>query len=49
MALVLGCTTEVTVQYEGEAEELEGEALAKYKAIYFQKFTDGPRGKIGQA
>ncbi len=42
VALVMGCTTEVTVQYEGEAEELEGEALAKYKAIYFQKFTDGP-------
>jgi len=42
VAWVVGCTTEVTVQYEGEAEELEGEALAKYKPIYFQKFTDGP-------
>jgi general stress protein 26 len=42
VAWVVGCTTEVTVQYEGEAEELEGKALAKYKAIYFQKFTDGP-------
>lgn len=42
VAWVVGCTTEVTVQYEGDAEELEGEALARYKAIYFQKFPDGP-------
>jgi uncharacterized pyridoxamine 5'-phosphate oxidase family protein len=42
VAWVVGCTTEVTVQYEGEAEELEGAALAKYKPIYFQKFPDGP-------
>ena len=42
VAWVVGCTTEVTVQYEGEAEELEGPALAKYKPIYFQKFPDGP-------
>ena len=42
VAFVAGCTTEITVQYEGEAEELEGDALAKYKPIYFQKFPDGP-------
>src|SRR5260370_13816655 len=42
VAWVVGCKAEVTVQYEGEAEELEGEALAKYKLIYFQKYTDGP-------
>jgi general stress protein 26 len=42
VAWVVGCTTEVSVQYEGEAEELEGEKLAKYKKIYFAKFTDGP-------
>ncbi len=42
VAWVVGCTTEVTVQYEGEAEELEGAALAKYKPTYFQKFPDGP-------
>jgi uncharacterized pyridoxamine 5'-phosphate oxidase family protein len=41
-AWVVGCTTEVSVQYEGEAEELEGATLAKYKPIYFRKFTDGP-------
>lgn len=42
VAWVVGCTTEVTVQYEGEAEELEGPALGKYKSIYFRKFPDGP-------
>lgn len=42
VAFVIGCRTEVTVQYEGIAEELAGEALAKYKKIYFAKFTDGP-------
>jgi len=42
VARVVGCATEVTVQYEGEAEELEGATLAKYKPIYFQKFPDGP-------
>ena len=42
VAWVIGCTTEVTVQYEGLAEELEGEELAKYKKIYFHKFRDGP-------
>lgn len=42
VAWVVGCTTEVSVQYEGEAEELERETLAKYKKIYFAKFTDGP-------
>jgi len=42
VAWVVGCTTEITVQYEGEAKELEGEELAKYKKIYFQKFPDGP-------
>jgi nitroimidazol reductase NimA-like FMN-containing flavoprotein (pyridoxamine 5'-phosphate oxidase superfamily) len=42
MAWVVGCTTEVSVQYEGVAEELEGEELAKYKKTYFAKFLDGP-------
>lgn len=42
VAWVIGCTTETTVQYEGEAEELQGDALAKYKKVYFAKFTDGP-------
>jgi general stress protein 26 len=42
VAFVIGCSNEVTVQYEGIAEELAGESLAKYKKIYFAKFTDGP-------
>jgi len=42
VAWVIGCTTEVTVQYEGRTEELEGADLAKYKEVYFAKFTDGP-------
>ena len=42
VAWVVGCTTEVSVQYEGIAEELEGEELAKYKKMYFSVFPDGP-------
>ena len=42
VAWVVGCTTEVTVQYEGEAKELEGEELAKYKKTYFATYPDGP-------
>lgn len=42
VAWVIGCTTEVTVQYEGIAQELEGEELAKYKKTYFAAFPDGP-------
>ncbi len=42
VAWVIGCTTEVTVQYEGVAEELAGEELAKYKKTYFSAFPDGP-------
>lgn len=42
VAWVIGCTTEMTVQYEGVAKELEGEELARYKKIYFATFPDGP-------
>jgi len=42
VAWVVGCTTEITVQYEGEASELEGEERARYKKVYFEKFPDGP-------
>jgi general stress protein 26 len=42
VAWVIGCTTEVTVQYEGVAEELAGEELAKCKKVYFAAFPDGP-------
>ena len=40
-AWVVGRTTEVSAQYEGLAEELAGEELAKYKKIYFAAFPDG--------
>jgi hypothetical protein len=36
---MVGRTTEVSVQYEGE---LGGEALSKYKKGYFATFPDGP-------
>jgi general stress protein 26 len=42
VAWVIGCTTETTVQYEGIAEELAGEDLAKYKKTYFAAFPEGP-------
>ena len=41
VALVIGLESETTLQLEGEAEELAGEALAEAKAIYFQKWPDG--------
>jgi general stress protein 26 len=41
VAWVLGCSSEITVQYEGMAQELEGAELAKYKKTYFAAFPDG--------
>jgi uncharacterized protein YhbP (UPF0306 family) len=40
VAWVVGCVSEISVQYEGVAVELEGEELARYKKIYFAKFPD---------
>lgn len=42
VAWVVGCTTEVSVQEEGLAEEFAREELSKYKKIYFATFPDGP-------
>ena len=42
VAWVIGCVREITVQYEGVAEELTGEDLVKYKKTYFAAFPDGP-------
>ena len=42
VAWVIGCTTEITVQCEGIAEELAGDDLAKYKKTYFAAFPEGP-------
>ena len=41
-SFVIGCTTEITVQFEGVAAELSGEDLARYQPIYFAKWPDGP-------
>jgi pyridoxine/pyridoxamine 5'-phosphate oxidase len=41
-AFVVGCTEEITLQYEGIAQELTGDELAKYKRSYFAAFPDGP-------
>jgi len=35
-------TGEQTVQYEGQAEELQSPELEKYQAVYFQAWPDGP-------
>lgn len=42
VAWVIGCTSEITVQYEGIAREAEGQELTKYKKTYFAAFPDGP-------
>ena len=41
VALVIGCSSEITVQYEGWAEELGGESVTKYLPVYFEAFPDG--------
>ncbi len=48
VAWVIGCATEVTVQYEGVAEELDGEELAKFKKTYFAAFPEGPDARPGR-
>ena len=40
VAWVIGCSSEISVQYEGSAVELEGAELEKYKAIYAKKYPD---------
>jgi pyridoxine/pyridoxamine 5'-phosphate oxidase len=41
VALVIGWDAEQTVQYEGIAEELGGEALRTAKQVYFKAWPDG--------
>ena len=41
-SVVIGWEGEKTVQFEGEAFLPEGEALGRYKSVYFAKWTDGP-------
>jgi hypothetical protein len=42
VSLVLGCTSEKTIQYEGLAAELSGEELERYLPVYFAAYPDGP-------
>jgi hypothetical protein len=42
VALVIGWDDERTVQYEGIADEPRGPDLDHCKAVYFQRFADGP-------
>ena len=42
VSLVIGCSTETTIQYEGVAEEITDDELPKYLPIYFAAFPDGP-------
>jgi hypothetical protein len=38
---VIGCSSEVTVQYEGTAEEPGGAERDRWKEIYFRTWPDG--------
>lgn len=42
IAFVFGWDDAQTVQYEGVADEPQGEALAALQAVYFARFPDGP-------
>jgi len=44
VAWVIGCTSEISVQYEGIAKELEGAELERWRAFYEKKFPDS-RGR----
>lgn len=41
IAFVIGWDEEVTLQYEGEAEEPKGIELERFKQVYFEKWPDG--------
>jgi len=41
-SFAIGWEGEATVQYEGEAHQPEGSELERYRAVYFETWTDGP-------
>lgn len=41
-SFVFGWANEQTVQYEGEAEELDGSELRRCQEVYFRVWPDGP-------
>jgi len=43
VSLVIGWDENITVQYEGTAEELKGEEAEKYKEIYWKKNPEARR------
>lgn len=43
VAFVIGWDNNITVQYEGRAQELKGEEVEKYKEIYFSKNPDAKK------
>lgn len=43
VSFVIGWDENITVQYEGIAEELVGEEKEKYKAVYFEKNPEAKR------
>jgi hypothetical protein len=42
IAFVIGCEDEITLQYEGIADEPKGSELERLKRVYFQTYPDGP-------
>jgi hypothetical protein len=40
VAFVIGCTGEISIQYEGMAQELTGKELERYLSIYFAALPD---------
>ena len=41
IAFVIGWDDEITLQFEGEADEPKGNELEHYKQVYFEKWPDG--------
>jgi general stress protein 26 len=41
-SLVIGWDHEITLQYEGDAEELRGSELERCQKVYFDVWPDGP-------
>jgi len=41
-SFVVGWAGETTVQYEGQAFQPNGDALARYQQVYFANWPDGP-------
>lgn len=41
ISFVIGWKGEITLQYEGVAEEPVGDELQRYKSLYFERYPDG--------